>query len=132
MKKRYYSLLFATRGLSESYVLEDFGNVVRFINMKVSSRGFAGNKGLTNDFFNSIKEFVWIFESNEKRDLALLRLKRLLRNNLLHTMKIRTSMSPSRVTRCNSIRAPQLTPNLQKVWKQRLSTVKGASLILAS
>ncbi|WBL73684.1 hypothetical protein [Serratia liquefaciens] len=132
MKKRYYSLLFATRGLSESDVLEDFGNVVRFINMKISSRGFAGNKGLTNDFFNSLKEFVWIFESKEKRDIALLRLKRLLRNNLLHTMKIKTSMSPSWVTRCNSIRAPQLTLNLQRVWKQRLSTVKGASLILAS
>lgn len=132
MSKRYYSLLIATRNLSEADVLEDFGNIVRFINMKVSSRGFAGNKGLTNHFFNSIKEFVWIFESKEKRDRAQKRLKRLLRDNLLHTMKIRTSRSPSRVARCNSIRVPQLTPGLLSKWQGQLHTVKGTARLRKS
>lgn len=121
MKKRYYSLIFATRDLREADVLKDFGNNVRFINMSAHSKGFAGNKGLTNDFFLTNKEFVWIFESKEKRDRALKRMNRILSGNVLRTLKVKTLMSPSRAAKCNSIRQPKLSANLRTKWQNLVS-----------
>ncbi|HDF2344524.1 TPA: hypothetical protein PC598_004196 [Morganella morganii] len=121
MKKLYYSLIFATSNLSKGDILKDFGNNVRFINMSANSKGFAGNKGLTNDFFLTNKEFIWIFESKEKRNKALKRLNRILNGNILHVLKIKTLMSPSRAAKCNSIRQPKLSAKLRSKWQVMIS-----------
>ncbi|WP_224558062.1 hypothetical protein [Pectobacterium versatile] len=121
MKNRYYSIIFATRNIIEADVMKDLGNNIRFINMSVNPRGFAGNKGLTDNFFQANKEFVWTFESREQRDSALKRLNQIVSKNVLYTMKVKTLMSPLRAVMCNSIRQPKMTDNLQKRWQHLVS-----------
>lgn len=122
MKNRYYSIIFSTRNIIEPDIMKDFGNNVRFINMSVNSKGFAGNKGLTNNFFHKNKEFVWTFESKEQRDRALKRLNKIVNEKVLCTMKVKTLMSPSRAAICNSIRQPKMTDNLRKNWLHLVSS----------
>ncbi|AIA71734.1 hypothetical protein EV46_14340 [Pectobacterium atrosepticum] len=116
MKKCYYSILIDTSKLGEADMLRDIWNNIRFMNMSAHSKGFAGNKGLTDDFFLQHREFVWVFESKEKRGRAIKRLNQLISKNVLHTLKITTSMSPSRASRCNSIRVPKLSASLRIKW----------------
>ncbi|MCA5929950.1 hypothetical protein LET06_03090 [Pectobacterium versatile] len=121
MKNRYYSIIFATRNIIEADVMKDLGNNIRFINMSVNPRGFAGNKGLTNNFFQENKEFVWTFESREQRESALKRLNQIVSKNVLYTMKVKTLISPLRAAMCNSIRQPKMTDNLRKRWQHLVS-----------
>ncbi|CAI2514831.1 Uncharacterised protein [Serratia proteamaculans] len=121
MKKVFHSLVFMVANFRDFNSIKDFANFVRRVNMELQSNGFRGNKGLTDDFFSTRKEFVWIFDSKDKRDMALKRLRAIFNNMILSTMKTTTTMSSSRATKRKSIRSPRLSVTSEPKWQRMVS-----------
>lgn len=120
MKQRKPSLLFTISNLSDYCSMIDAINFIRRVNMNLNSKGFAANKGLTDDYFCNAKEHVWIFDTKKARSIALKRLNEFLGNKGLYTMKTTTTILSKR----NSISSPRLSKSLKAKWLNLVSMSK--------